>query len=87
MAVYKLKNGFKVHELLQKINVDYLFSKSNDENFYRLLNIDEFGHTDEESLNMLKKNKSIIIINNDTLDMEAFNVDESELLQALMEMS
>lgn len=87
MSVYKLKSGFKVHELLLKINVDYLFSKNDSEDFYRLLNIEEFGHLSEDNVNKLKRSKSVVIINNDTLQMEVFNIDEDELLQALMEMS
>lgn len=87
MSKYKLKNGFKVHELLQKIDIDYLFSKSESEDIYRLLNIEEFGTFNKSNVDKLKENgKSVIIINNDTLEMEVYNVDENELVYALMEM-
>lgn len=87
MAVYKLKNGFKVHEFLQKINVDYLFAKNNDEDFYRLLNIAEFGEVSEDSFDKLKKDNKVVVINNDTLNMETFNIDEGKIVQVFMEMS
>lgn len=87
MSVYKLKNDFKVHELLLKIEVDYLFSKSLNEDFYRLLNIDELGHINEASFKALTRAKKVILINNDTLEMEVFNIDENKLVQAFMEMS
>lgn len=87
MANFQLKDGFKVHEFLQGVHVDYLFSKKDDEDFYRLLNIDEFGHITEDNVNKLKEGNRVAIINDDTLKMETFNIDEGELYQAIMEMS
>lgn len=87
MTVYKLKNGFKVHEFLLKVDADYLFSKSKDEDFYRLLNIDELGHIEESQVEKLMKMKRVIVINNDTMEMTAYNIEDSVLVSAMMELS
>lgn len=85
--VWKLKNGFKVHEFLLLVDADYLFSKNADEDFYRLLNIAEFGKITEGNVEELIKTQKVLIINNDTLEMESHNIEESVMLSAFMEMS
>lgn len=87
MTKYKLKNGFKVHELLLKVDADYLFSKSEDDDFYRLLNIDVLGHIESEHVDKLMETEKVIVINNDTMEMTAHNIDDTVMMSALMEMS
>lgn len=84
MTKYKVKNGFKVHEFIQKVEVNYVFSKAKDEEFYRLLNIDEFGHLDEETVQGLTKKQRAIILHNDTLEMEVYNIPDEEVASALL---
>ena len=84
---FKLKNGFKVHIFLQILEADYLFSSTNREDFYRLLNVDELGHLSEDDVeNLIDSGKRVLVINNDTLGMTVHNIPEEEVTTALMEM-
>lgn len=85
---YKLKNGFKVHEMMSLLGdkLDYVFSKSSNEDYYLLLDVKSIGKFNEETVKTLKETMGVIIINNDTLDMEAFNIEEEDMINALMNM-
>ena len=74
---FKVKNGFKVHEFVQLAEVNYVFSKKRDDDFYLLLNIEEFGQLSEDDVQkMIDTDSRVILINNDTLDMYTYNISE-----------
>lgn len=85
----KLKTPFKVHEFIKLMgnDLDYCFSTSNETEGFLLLNLSELGELDAEGINKLKAGSALVIINNDTMEMETFNIDEDVLMTALMTMS
>lgn len=85
---YKLKNNFLIHDFILKCGAGYLFSTQNNENFYRLLNVDTFGHINEEGVMSLAENgNKVVVVNNDTLWMDVYNIEEDVLLPIFLELS
>jgi len=86
---FKLKNGFLVHDFLNKLKgeCDFLFSKSDGDEKYVLLNITEFGVIDEEEVKAFIANgKKILIINTTHKRMDVYNINEEMVNTALLEM-
>ena len=83
---YKVNNGFNVSKFMTLINVDFIYSTNREENKYLLLNQQAFGEFDYVQIEKQKKTMRIIILNNDTLRMDSYNIPEEELIEALMYM-
>lgn len=85
---FRIKNGFHVHEFLTLMNdkVDYLFSKKENEDFYLLLNIDAVGQFDIETVEKMKEAMSVVVIKTDKMEMTTHNIDEMEVVNAIMNM-
>ena len=81
----KLRNGFPVSELIKKIELDFVFSTDLSSNNYLLLNVAEFGTFSESDVISLLHNNKVAVIDNDKMELKAFNVDETELIMAMME--
>lgn len=86
MNKFKLKNGFKVHKFLNIIDVDYLFAKSNSEEYYTLLNLEMIGKFSQGTVDGFKEESRVVVINTDSMEMTTYNIEEEELLKALIEM-
>lgn len=86
MNTFKLKDGFRVHRFLNICDVDYLFAKSNSEEFYTLLNLEMIGKFSQGTVDGFKEESKVVIINTDSMEMTAYNISEEEILKALMEM-
>ena len=83
---YKVNNVFNVSKFMTLINVDFIYSTNREENKYLLLNQQAFGEFDYVQIEKQKKTMRIIILNNDTLRMDSYNIPEEELIEALMNM-
>lgn len=83
-----LKNKFAVHNFIKLMgnDLDYCFSTNREQDGYLLLNMSELGQLDDVAINKLKEGSAMVIINNDTMEMETFNIEEDVLIGALMQM-
>lgn len=85
---FQVQDGFKIHEFLLKVEADYLFSKNKEDSFYKLLNTAEFGKINKADIDkLIETGSKVIVINNDTLTMQAYNIDEDVLMTSLLGMS
>lgn len=83
---YKVKNGFNVSEFLKLVNIDFVYSTNRTEDEYLLLNESAFGKFKKSDIEKQKDKMRIIILNNDTLQMDSYNIPEEELINGLMNM-
>lgn len=81
----KLKNNFPVTELMMKIEIDFIFATVKGMTDYRLLNVAEFGVTSQTDVEVFIQSRRVVIIDNDTMQLKSFNINEDELLQAMLE--
>lgn len=83
---YKVKNGFNVSEFLKLVKIDFVYSTNRTEDEYLLLNESAFGKFKKSDIEKQKDKMRIIILNNDTLQMDSYNIPEEELINGLMNM-
>lgn len=83
---YKVKNGFNVSEFLKLVKIDFVYSTNRTEDEYLLLNESAFGKFRKSDIENQKDKMRIIILNNDTLQMDSYNIPEEELINGLMNM-
>lgn len=83
MLKYKVQNGFSVSKLISLVDVDFIYS-TNREGKYLLLNEPSFGDFKVSDIEVQKKNMKLIVINNDTLEMEVYNIPEEKMIDAFM---
>lgn len=83
---YKVKNGFNVSEFLKLVKIDFVYSTNRTEQEYLLLNESAFGKFKKSDIENQKDKMRIIILNNDTLQMDSYNIPEEELINGLMNM-
>lgn len=86
MKTYKarLRDGFRVSQLLKELGYELDFIYSYEDGVYRLLNDDLSGVTDAETVNKQKQLNKIIIIDNRTLELVAYNFDDDVIEQAII---
>lgn len=83
----KVNDGFKVSEFATQVDCDFIYSKKVGEDFCLLLNNEIFGKVTDDNIEKQKEaNMRIVIINNDTLMAEAFNISEEEIITGIMNM-
>lgn len=85
--LFKVKDGFKVHQLMVLVDINFIYSTTKGSNEFTLLNAAEFGVTSKEQIDKLIVNNRVAILTNDTLEMTTYNIPESEILAALLQMN
>lgn len=83
---FKLNDGFEVSKFMMMIDVDFIYSTEAKKNTYLILNQEIFGEFPKAQIDNQKRSKKVIIIHNDTLRMETYNIPEEELINAFMNM-
>lgn len=79
----KLKDGFIVTDFIVASNIDYVYAEE-DGNF-KLLNLNILGTTSSDVvIDLIETGSSVAIING--LNMDVYNLDESVLKDALINM-
>lgn len=81
-----IKNNFVVSDFMEKLDIDYIFSYNQEENVYKLLNNDMYGTFHEEDIQGFLKSNKTVIIHDKLLKLYAYNIEELDLLEALMNM-
>lgn len=81
----KLKNNFPVSDLISKVDIDFIFATVKGMTDYRLLNVSEFGITSQTDVEAFIQTRKVVIIDNETMQLKSFNINEDELLQAMLE--
>lgn len=83
-AKYKLKNNFEVSKLMKEIDIDFIYSETDDR--FLLLNQDMYGEISHTVVGQQKSNKDsrIAIINNKNMMMEVFNIPVEEMDEAIV---
>lgn len=86
MLQYKVKNKFNVSKFITLVDIDFIYSKIESDQTYLLLNQAAFGSFSVSTVEEQKKTMRIVIIHNDTMMMESYNIPEEEMINALMNM-
>lgn len=86
MLQYKVKNKFNVSKFITLVDIDFIYSKTKSNPEYLLLNQVAFGSFAVSTVEDQKKTMRIVIIHNDTMMMESYNIPEEEMINALMNM-
>lgn len=82
---YALPNNFPVGNLLVNIDLDYVLSTNNAEEEYLLLNDNMLGNFNKESvMKLIESNKRVIVINNESMKLQSYNVEEEEMNNAFL---
>lgn len=83
---YRVNDGFVVSKLLQGVSMDFLYS-TNAKGEFLLLNQHAFGNFTWTSINkQIQSGKKVVVINNDTLMLDAYNIDEDTLVNFFLTM-
>ena len=83
----KIQNNFAVSEFMKQIDIDFIFAYYQDTDEYVLMNDASVGIFDEGDVKNLAKNgRRVIVITAKTLTMKVYNIDKSEITEALMNM-
>ena len=85
MLQYKVKNKFNVSKFITLVDIDFIYSKTKSNPEYLLLNQAAFGSFAVSTVEE-QKTMRIVIIHNDTMMMESYNIPEEEMINALMNM-
>ena len=86
MLQYKVQNKFNVSKFITLLDIDFIYSKTKSNQKYLLLNQAAFGSFAVSTVEEQKKTMRIVIIHNDTMMMESYNIPEEEMINALMNM-
>ena len=86
MLQYKVKNKFNVSKFITLVDIDFIYSKTKSNPEYLLQNQAAFGSFAVSTVEEQKKTMRIVIIHNDTMMMESYNIPEEEMINALMNM-
>lgn len=86
MLQYKVQNKFNVSKFITLLDIDFIYSKTKSNPKYLLLNQAAFGSFAVSTVEEQKKTMRIVIIHNDTMMMESYNIPEEEMINALMNM-
>lgn len=79
----KLKDGFVVTDFIVASNIDYVYAEENGS--FKLLNLNILGTTSSDVvIDLIETGSSVAIING--LNMDVYNLDESVLKDALINM-
>lgn len=79
----RLKNNFVVSDFAVKTELDFVYSIT-DEGVCLLLNSNIFGEIPQDEVMKLCENSKVAIISNTFMEMMVFNVDEMDIINALM---
>lgn len=80
----KLKDKFEVSKFMTLLPIDFLYSEVNDR--FLLLNQDMFGNIDRSIIDKQKEKSRIVVIDNERMVMEVYNIPEEEVSNAMMHM-
>lgn len=82
---FNVKDGFRPLKFADDVDADYLFSHTDDENFYRLLNEDSFGHIKSEDVDkLIDHGHKVVVVENSELKTFTYNIDKMLTQQAFM---
>ena len=83
----KIQNNFSVSDFMKQIDIDFIFAYYSDGDEYVLMNDESIGVFDEKAVNRLaKSSKRVVVITAKTLTMKVYNIDKSEVVDAIMNM-
>lgn len=85
MMEFNVRDGFRPMKFADDVGASYLFSHTGDDDFYRLLNEDAFGHIKSEDVDkLIEAGHSVVVIENDDLKAFTYNIDKFLTQQAFM---
>lgn len=83
----KIQNNFAVSDFMKQIDIDFIFAYYQDTDEYVLMNDASVGIFDEGDVgNLAKSGRRVIVITAKTLAMKVYNIDKSEVTDAIMNM-
>lgn len=83
----KIQNNFPVSDFMKHIDIDFIFAYYQDTDEYVLMNDASIGVFDEGTVSRLaQSNKRVVVITAKTLTMKVYNIDKSEVVDAIMNM-
>lgn len=82
---FNVQTGFQPMKFSDDVQAAYLFSHTGNDDFYRLLNEDAFGHISKSDVSKLIDNgHKVIVVENDDKKVETYNVLKEEATKAYM---
>lgn len=84
--LFKVNHGFEVKKFMLQVNVDFVYATNLQEDKFLLLNLETFGEFTKEDIEKQSKTMKLVTLNNDTLEMKAYNLEEQEIIDAFMKM-
>lgn len=83
----KIQNNFSVGSFMRHVKTDFIFSYDRDNDEYKLMNDATVGLFQESDVNKLASaGRRVIVITPKTLAMKVYNIDKSEVTDAIMNM-
>lgn len=83
----KIQNNFSVGSFMKHVKTDFIFSYDRDNDEYKLMNDATVGLFQESDVNKLASaGRRVIVITPKTLAMKVYNIDKSEVTDAIMNM-
>lgn len=87
VVTYTLTHDFHVSELMKVLDVDFIYAYRPETKEYLILNNEMYGTFAKSLVDAQKNHNRILIINNSTLKMEAYNIEEAEINEAFANMA
>ncbi|UDM72692.1 hypothetical protein [Vagococcus fluvialis] len=81
--VVGMKNNFVISSFAVSTKIDFLYA-AQDEDEALLLNVETFGRMSMKDIAEKAKTERVAVVHEQTMKMYVFNVEESEIVQALL---
>lgn len=80
---FKLQDGFQPIKYSDDVEADYLFSHSEEDDYYLLLNVETFGHISQEDVEkLIEKKLKVLVVELANNTLYAYNIDSELSLEA-----
>ena len=80
---FKLQDGFQPIKYSDDVEADYLFSHSEEDDYYLLLNVETFGHISQQDVEkLIEKRLKVLVVELANNTLYAYNIDSELALEA-----
>lgn len=87
MITYTIDRNFSVKNFMKHLQVDFIYSYRPETKSYYILDQTMYGEISRGIIEAQKSRNRIVIINNGTFKLEAYNIEQDELNEVFMKMN
>lgn len=81
---FKIGTKFSVSDFMKMVDMDFLYNYDEDQDKYFMLNDQIYGEVDKSIVEKQKMTNKVVVINTNALKLYSYNINEDELVNAMM---